>query len=233
MKISLSGVLLSLVMYTFSFQINAATVTLDSSGLLNIPSVQVGTTNYTVDLQLIAGSSPSTFELGSNILITLQTPDAQYQNNNLSIPEVAYGSDKYSAELILVEGSSPLRFQLSSATMLCSNCVSNTQEITSVSGLTYNFSESTPGFGTTTGTIQFKSDGTFVDDATNDGGHFIATGSWAQSGDEVTIHFTYYQYDGQAGVTYNGDTLVGQIQNNLATLTNGNTIMNLTSLVNH
>ena len=222
---------LLLAIIGLSLQTNATTVSIDTAGLLSIPSVQVGSINYSVELQLIAGE-PISFELGSNISETQQTPDAQYQNNILSIPDVAYGSDRYIVELLLIEGSTPTRFQLSNANLNCSNCVSS-QESSSVSGLTFNFNESTPGFGETLGSIHFKSDGTFFDDATNNNGHFVSTGSWTQNGNQLSIHFTFYQYDGEEGVTYDGSTLTGQVENNQGSLSDGYTTMNLTSLITH
>jgi|GEM_PF-818705 len=214
----------------FNFNCFAATVTFETSGLLKIPSVQVGSIFYNVELNLLNNVSPITFELGSNISQTHDSPDANYQNNVLSIPDVAYGQDRYSAELALVPDSSPLRFQLSSASLNCSDCVDN-NSANSVSGLTFNFNESTPGYGETNGTIKFNQDGTFYDDAINNNGHFISTGTWSQTGSELSIHFTFYQYDGQEGVNYDGITLSGLLQNNLGSLTDGNTTMNFTSVV--
>jgi hypothetical protein len=220
---------LLILLFTSCGQIHASTITLDSSLHLTIPSVQVGSMNYAVELQLVEGSSPVAFELlHESIVETNENHLAIYQNEILTIPEVVFEQDKYSAELQLVTGSFPLLFNLIDSALVCSNCFFDTA--TNVAGLSFNFNEVTPGFGSTIGIITFNHDGTFVDDATNDSGHFIATGTWNQNNSQLSIHFTSYQYDGENRVEYDGDTLVGQIQNNQGLLTNGHTEMNLMSL---
>ena len=60
------------------------------------------------------------------------------------------------------------------------------------------------------GTIAFFEDFTFEEDATDpEAGHFLAGGTW-QAEDEggFSIHFTWYQYDGQDETEYDGDTMI-------------------------
>ncbi|MBT3485651.1 MAG: hypothetical protein HOG03_08055 [Desulfobacula sp.] len=211
----------------FVLQASAAPVTVDTNGFLNLPSIQVGASNYAVGFQLLSGISPVTFELSNNIVVTSETPNAQYDNGTIAITEVEYGSDKYSIELQLVPNTSPLQFELTGITVFCQGCVPVNQGGTTVSGLSFNFKENTPGYGDTIGTITFHADGTFTDDASNAQGHFLAGGTWVQTGNQLSIHFTSYQYDGESKVLYDGSTMTGQIDNNQGTLTDGNTSMNL------
>jgi len=224
--------LISLFLLFYSCFLFAETPAYDSSGLLSLPSVQVGTTEsgykyYNVGLQRVEGGG-WLFELSAAIETT-EVTSATYAGGELVVSNLAYATDLYSTKFLLVENSSPLRFTLSSASKLCSNCLYSTQGAIVVSGLTFSLSETSSGSSaTTTGTITFNANGTFQESATNSSGHFVAGGTWSQTNDEVTIHFTSYQYDnGDGQEEYNGATMTGTVYPNKAVLSDSTTSMTL------
>ncbi len=68
-----------------------------------------------------------------------------------------------------------------------------------------------------TGTIDFRADMTFLQDATSEGGHHLAGGDYAFDSDgadathALSFHYTWYQYDAMDRVDYDGHTYTGTV----------------------
>jgi hypothetical protein len=61
-----------------------------------------------------------------------------------------------------------------------------------------------------TGLMGFRDDGTFDQDGDNpETGHYLSGGTWTIAGGALSIHFTWYEYDGEDRVDYDGSTMTG------------------------